>query len=85
LGYDTMAVVGLDVSPEKHEEVIEKLANLEEVKKLSTSTGKFMIMSTVWAHDNKELTDIILRKIGGIEGVKKTHPSIILERIKDVC
>ena len=85
LGYDTMAVVGLDVSPEKHEEVIEKLANLEEVKKLSTSTGKFMIMGTVWAHDNSELNDIILRKIGMIEGVKKTHTAIILERIKDVC
>ena len=83
LGYDTMAVVGLDVSPEKHEEVIEKLANLEEVKKLSTSTGKFMIMGTVWAHDNSELNDIVLQKIGMIEGVKKTHTAIILELIKD--
>jgi len=85
LGYNTMAVIGLDVAPEKHDEIIESLTKLEEVKKLSTSTGKFMIMSTVWAHDNKELTDIILKKIGAIEGVKKTHTSIILERIKDVC
>ncbi|MDH5685080.1 MAG: Lrp/AsnC family transcriptional regulator [Candidatus Hadarchaeaceae archaeon] len=85
LGYNTMAVVGLDVAPEKHDEIIESLTNLEEVKKLSTSTGKFMIMATVWAHDNKELTDIVLRKIGAIEGVKKTHTAIILERIKDVC
>ncbi|MDH5443312.1 MAG: Lrp/AsnC family transcriptional regulator [Hadesarchaea archaeon] len=85
LGYNTMAVVGLDVAPEKHDEIIESLTKLEEVKKLSTSTGKFMIMSTVWAHDNKELTDIILKKIGAIEGVKKTHTAIILERIKDVC
>ncbi len=85
LGYNTMAIVGLDVAPDKHDEVIESLTKLEEVKKLSTSTGKFMIMSTVWAHDNKELTDIILKKIGAIEGVKKTHTSIILERIKDVC
>ncbi len=85
LGYNTMAFFGLDVIPEKHQEIIEQLKKLDEVKKLSTSSGKFMITGTVWAHDNKELTDIVLRKIGGIEGVKKTHTAIILERIKDVC
>ena len=85
LGYNTMAIVGLDVAAEKHHEVIEQLKKLDEVKKLATSTGKFMIVTTVWAHDNKELTDIVLKKIGGIEGVKKTHTSILLERIKDVC
>jgi Lrp/AsnC family transcriptional regulator for asnA, asnC and gidA len=85
LGYNAMAIVGLDVVPEKHHDIVEQLKKLDEVKKLSTSTGKFMIVGTVWAHDNKELTDIFLRKIGGIEGVKKTYTAIMLERIKDVC
>jgi len=80
-----MAIIGLDVVPEKHHDIIEQLKKLDEVKKLSTSTGIFMIVGTVWAHDNKELTDIILRKIGGIEGVKKTYTAIMFERIKDVC
>lgn len=85
LGYNTMAIIGLDVMPEKHNDIIEQLKKLDEIKKLSTSTGIFMIVGTVWAHDTKELTDIILRKIGGIEGVKKTYTAIMFERIKDVC
>ena len=84
LGYNTMAIVGLDVAPEKHREVIEELTKLKEVRKLVTSTSEYAITSTVWAHDNSEL-DIILQKIGRIEGVKKTNTAIILERIKDMC
>lgn len=85
LGYNTMAIVGLDVAPEKHQEVIEELTKLKEVRKLVTSTNEYAIMSTVWAHDNSELNEIILQKIGRIEGVKKTNTAIILKRIKDMC
>ena len=84
LGYNTMAIVGLDVAPEKHREVIEELTKLKEVRKLVISTNEYTIMSTIWAHDNSELNDIILQKIGRIAGVKKTHTTIILERIKDM-
>ncbi len=83
LGYNTMAIVGLDVAPEKHREITEALAKLKEVKKLVTSTGEYSIMGIVWAHDNSELNDIVLQKIGRIEGVKKTHTAVILELIKD--
>ncbi len=83
MGYNTMAIFGLDVTPEKHREITEALAKLKEVKKLVTSTGEYAIMGIVWAHDNSELNDIVLQKIGRIEGVKKTHTAIILELIKD--
>ncbi|MBA7505072.1 Leucine-responsive regulatory protein [subsurface metagenome] len=84
LGYNAMAVVGLDAAPEKHRDVIGELKKLDEVRKLATSTGEHMITGVVRAHDNKELADIVLRKIGGIEGVKKVHTEVILERVKDV-
>ena len=85
LGYNAMAIVGLDAVPEKYLEIVEELTKLEEVKKLATSTGDHMIMSVVWAHDNSELTDIVIQKIGRIEGVIKVCPAVILERIKDIC
>lgn len=85
LGYNAMAIVGLDVVPEKYLVVIDELAKLEEVKKLATSTGDHMIMTVIWSHDNRELTDIVMQKIGRIEGVIKVCPAVILERIKDVC
>ena len=84
LGYNAMAVVGLDMVPEKHREVIGKLAKLGEVRKLATVAGEHTMTGEVWAHDNKELADIVLRKIGGIGGVEKIHTSVILERIKDM-
>ena len=85
LGYNAMAIVGLDAAPEKHQEVIGKLTKLGEVRKLATVAGEHTITGEVWAHDNHELADIVLRKIGGIVGVEKVHTSVILERIKDGC
>ncbi|GAI51352.1 unnamed protein product, partial [marine sediment metagenome] len=65
LGYNAMAVVGLDVVPEKRQEVIGKLTKMGEIRMLATVAGEHTITGVVWAHDNKELADIVLRKIGG--------------------
>ncbi|MBA7676039.1 DNA-binding transcriptional activator DecR [subsurface metagenome] len=85
LGYNAMAVIDLDTAPEKRQEVIGKLTKIEEVRKLATSTGEHMITGEVWAHDNHELADIVIRKIGGIEGVKKVNREVTLEQVKDMC
>ncbi|MEM3421783.1 MAG: Lrp/AsnC family transcriptional regulator [Candidatus Hadarchaeum sp.] len=82
MGYNSVALVGLDVVPDKYLVIVEALTKLEDVKKVTTSTGDHMIMVEVWAHDNRELTDIVLQKIGKLEGVTRICPAIILERIK---
>lgn len=82
LGYNAVALVGLDVTPDKYLTIVRELTGFEEVKSVVTSTGDHMIMAEVWAHDNRELTDIVMRKIGGLEGVTKVCPAIILERVK---
>ena len=38
-----MAIVGSDVAPEKHREVIEELTKLEDVRQLATLAGEHMI------------------------------------------
>lgn len=85
LGYNTVAIVGLDATPDKYLAIVEALAKLEEVKKVTTSTGDHMIMTEVWAHDNHELTNIVIQKIGKLTGVVRVCPAIILERIKLTC
>ncbi|MDH5443311.1 MAG: Lrp/AsnC family transcriptional regulator [Hadesarchaea archaeon] len=85
LGYNALAIIGVDTTPEKHHEILEKLMKIEDVKQLMISAGEHMIMGMVQARDNKELTDIVLRKIGGIEGVTKVRTSVILERVKEMC
>lgn len=82
LGYNAVAVVGLDVAPDKYLEIVRVLASFNEVKSVTTSTGDHVIMAEVWAHDNQELTDIVLQKIGKLEGVMKVCPAIVLERVK---
>lgn len=82
LGYTAVAITGLDVKPDKYLEVLDSLTKLHEVKAVTTSTGDHMIMVEIWARDNRELTNIVLRKIGRLEGVTKVCPAIVLEKIK---
>jgi Lrp/AsnC family transcriptional regulator for asnA, asnC and gidA len=42
-----------------------------------------MIMTEIWTRDGRELTKLISKKIGNIEGVKKICPAIILEKLKN--
>jgi Lrp/AsnC family transcriptional regulator for asnA, asnC and gidA len=82
IGYNTVAIVGVDVDPSKLLEVAQKLCEIKEVRYVATSTGDHMIMVETWTKDGKELSQIISQKIGTIEGVKKICPSIILEKLK---
>lgn len=59
------------------------LAKIEHVKNVALTTGDHMIMKEIWARDGKELTDILTKKVGKIQGVKRICPAIILERIKE--
>lgn len=82
MGYNTVAIVGLDVEPSRFLSVATKLTEFKEVKYVATSTGDHMIMFEIWAHNGKELTEIISQKIGRIEGINRICPSIILEKLK---
>ena len=82
LGYNTIAVVGFDVDPGMLLETAQRLAELEEVRYVATSTGDHMIMAEIWGKDGRELSQI-LSKIGSIQGVKRICPSILLEKVKE--
>jgi Lrp/AsnC family transcriptional regulator for asnA, asnC and gidA len=82
VGFNTVAIVGVDVDPPKLLEVAQKLCDVHEIRYVATSTGDHMIMTEIWARDGKELSKIISDKIGKIEGVNKICPAIILEKLK---
>lgn len=82
IGYNTIAMTGIDVDPPKLLEVAQRLCKIEEVRYVATSTGDHMIMAEIWSEDSKELSRILSEKIGMIEGVKRVCPAIILERLK---
>ena len=82
IGFNTVAIIGVDVDPPKLLEVAQKLCEIPETRYVATSTGDHMIMTEIWTRDGKELSKIISEKIGTIEGVKKICPAIMLEKLK---
>jgi len=82
IGFNTVAIIGVDVDPPTLLEVAQKLCEIPETRYVATSTGDHMIMTEIWTRDGKELSKIISEKIGTIEGVKKICPAIILEKLK---
>jgi len=58
-----------------------KLTEMNEVKCVAITSGSNMIMTDVWAADNKELTEI-MNEISKIRGVIALHPTIVVEMLK---
>ncbi|MBI2541176.1 Lrp/AsnC family transcriptional regulator [Candidatus Woesearchaeota archaeon] len=83
LGFGGVALVGIDVRPEKFLEVAKKLAELESIKFVATSTGDHMLMTEIWMENSHDLRNFISSKIESIEGVTRTCPAILMERLKE--
>lgn len=82
LGFNSTAIIGIDVDPPQLLIVAKRLCELQESKSVFICTGDHMILVEVWAKDGNDLSKIISEKIGVIEGVRRVCPSIILERLK---
>ncbi|NPA47658.1 MAG: Lrp/AsnC family transcriptional regulator [Thermococci archaeon] len=82
LGYTLVSLTGVDTLPERIFIVAEELKKFDFVKELYLTSGDHMIMTEIWAKDGQDLSDILSKKIGKLEGVTKVCPAIILERLK---
>ena len=82
IGYGSVALVGIDVTPERFLEVGKRLTELENVKFVATSTGDHMLMIEIWMENSSKLRSFISKEIESIEGITRTCPAIINERLK---
>ena len=55
----------------------------ENVKFVATTTGDHMIMTEIWMEKASALRDFISNKIGKMDGVTRTCPAIITEKLKE--
>lgn len=81
LGYNYIAVIGIDVLPEHFVKIIEMLKEDKEVKELYTSTGDHMILAKVVFRTNEELSGFV-KRLEKNKMITKVCPAIILERLK---
>ncbi len=80
LGYNMVTMIGLDVEPQDMLTAVEELRKIDGVRWVAKSTGDHMIMSEVWTKDGEELSELISKKMGSIEGLKDIKPTILLEK-----
>lgn len=81
IGYDNIALIGIDVVPEKYLDVAKKLTELNEVKYAASSTGDHMFMLEVWAKNGEELK-ALSDKLKSFDGVTRICPAIIKDTLK---
>lgn len=71
------AFVGITVEPRAGREVVKKLSRFPELRQLASVSGAFDYMATLRAESTARL-DELLDDIGEIDGVMKTHTSVLL-------
>ena len=81
IGFENVALIGVDVMPERYLDVAKKLAELDGVKFAASSTGDHMFMLEVWAKNGDDLR-ALSDKIKGLEGVTRICTAIIKDTLK---
>ncbi|HDN65346.1 MAG TPA: Lrp/AsnC family transcriptional regulator [Methanosarcinales archaeon] len=82
LGYNSVALVGIDVEPTHLLDVALHLSEFPEVKFVATSAGDHMIMTEVWLTNGGALRTFIAEKIGKLAGVQSVSPTVIMDNWK---
>ena len=81
IGFENIALIGVDVIPEKYLDIAKKLTEFNEIKYVASSTGDHMFMLEVWTRNGDDLR-ALSDKIKGLEGVTRICPAIIKDTLK---
>ncbi|MDE2801261.1 MAG: Lrp/AsnC family transcriptional regulator [Chloroflexota bacterium] len=82
LGYNTEALVGIQVDPDKIDSVARQLAALRESAWVSVTTGSFDIFSWVTLPSSEDLGNFLKSEVGTIPGVRRTETFVNLTVLK---
>ncbi len=74
IGYQTCAFIGIVLKDLSYfNGVVEKIKAIPEVVECHYAIGKYAMFVKIYAHDNRHLLQIILEKLGTIQGVLTTE------------
>jgi DNA-binding Lrp family transcriptional regulator len=77
--HQVQAYVGITVAPKAASLVTQRLAALPELQQLCSVSGEFDYLALISAESTARL-DSLLDEIGALEGVVRTHTSVVLAR-----
>ena len=81
-GYNEEALIGIQVDPNKLDQVSESIAEHEYATWVTRTTGGLDIFTWVTVPNSKELTNFLTYFLGNLEGVNKTETFISLDILK---
>ena len=82
MGLNTVALVGIQVDPDKMDSVAAKLAQLSEVQYVSLTTGSYDIFIWVAMASSEELGRFLRQKVGVTAGIRRTETFVHLAIVK---
>lgn len=80
LGINVKAIIGINRDPKLKANIHTELLKIPEVRMISEVTGRFDILVAVSARTLEELHDVVIEKIGKIEGVLNTETFVEMQR-----
>ena len=80
LGIGVKASVGINRDPKVKMEIYKQLLEVPEVISIAEVTGRFDIMIRVYTQDLENLHNVVIEKIGKIEGIQNTETFVELQK-----
>lgn len=78
LGFESEALIGAQVDPDKVDEVADSLASLSATRWVAVTTGSFDMFAWVVLPDPEKLGQFLREKVGRIPGVRRTETFVNL-------
>ena len=82
MGYESQAIVGVQVDPDKVDQVADGLSDLDEVSWVAVTTGSFDIFAWATLASSEALGIFLRTKVGIIPGVRRTETFVNLAHRK---
>lgn len=78
LGFQTEALIGVQVDPNRLDAAATDLSKFREVSQVSVATGAYDLFAWVNVRNADELGTFLKNKVGSVTGVRRTETFVIL-------
>jgi Lrp/AsnC family transcriptional regulator for asnA, asnC and gidA len=81
LGININAIVGINRDPKEKQSVYEAIKKIPQVTSISEVSGRFDMLVNVGVRNLEELHDVVINKIGKIDGILNTETFVELYNV----
>ncbi len=78
LGYESEALIGIQVDPDKIDQVATKIAELDQTRWVAVTTGTYDVFAWATLPNSEELGRFLREKVGTVQGVRRTETFVSL-------